>query len=102
MEGIQATGSAVATPSAPRLHFLISVCEPSDAEVWMSGPGSAVWAHWHLADPAATSEDFLDRRSAFRRELGECENRVRLFMLLRDDQGGERSRFVQSCGAPAS
>lgn len=88
-----------ATPSAPRMDFVISVCEPP---LWMSWPEGPVRAHWHIADPAAANGSLLDRRNAFRRALRELENRIRLFMLLRHDQSVEPSRFVQSYGAPAA
>lgn len=84
------------------MDFVISVCEPPDAELWMNWPGDPVRAHWHIADPAAANGSLLDRRNAFRRALRELENRVRLFMLLRHDQSVEPSRFVRSYGAPAA
>lgn len=90
-----------ASPSAPRMDFVISVCEPPAAEVWMGLPGNPVRAHWHIADPAAVNGNILERRNAFRRTLRELENRVRLFVLLRHDENVEPSRFMQSYGAPA-
>lgn len=91
-----------ATPCAPQMDFVISVCEPPDVELWMDWPGNPVRAHWHIVDPAAANGNLLDRRNAFRRALRELENRVRLFMLLRHDESMEPSRFVLPYGAPAA
>lgn len=72
------------TPSAPRLHFLISFFDPSLEEVSALVRGDPVTACWHITDPLREdSRNDLEQRNAFRRAFRELENRIRLFVLLR-------------------
>lgn len=72
-------------PSAPRIDFLISVCEQAPAELWAAWPKRVVKARWGITDPAAVKRGDLERRDCFRRAFRELETRIKLFVLLRHE-----------------
>ena len=77
--------SEFATPSAPRMDFVISMGKDlgKDLAPALRGiPGSPLRAQWGISDPLGTS-DANEETSAFRRTFRELENRIRLFVLLR-------------------
>lgn len=76
-------------PTAPRLDFVISVCERPDDEVWNAWPYNTVKAHWRITDPATVEGSAIERRNAFRHTFRELENRIKLFALLRHEAAEE-------------
>lgn len=89
-----------ATPEAPRMDFVISVCELPPPEVWLDWPGNPVRAHWRIADPVRAEETIAESRRGFERALRELENRVRLFLLLRHEEASQSPGLAQSYGPP--
>ena len=71
-----------ATPEAPEMNFVFTVCDNAAGEVCPYWPGQPVTAHWGLPDPAAVDGTEELRRAAFRKTLLALENRIRLFMSL--------------------
>ena len=71
-----------ATPDAPQMNFVFTVCDNAAAEVCPYWPGQPVTAHWGLPDPAAVDGTEEQRRAAFRKTLLALENRIRLFISL--------------------
>jgi arsenate reductase len=67
-------------PSAPRMHFVISLSDPTDKYGF---PGTPMMACWHITDPRSNGPDETGRRKALRRAMVELETRIRLFVLLR-------------------
>jgi arsenate reductase len=71
---------------APRMDFVITVCDKAAAEPCPVWPGQPMTAHWGVADPAAEAGDAKQRMLAFRRAFAELENRVRIFVSLPFDK----------------
>jgi arsenate reductase len=71
-----------ATPEAPVMDFVFTVCDKAAAEVCPVWPGQPMTAHWGSADPAAVEGDEVTRLMAFRTALRELENRIKIFVVL--------------------
>ncbi len=82
--------SEFAGSDAPRLDFVISVCERPDEQVWNAWPYGVTKAHWRITDPVGVEGGAVERGNAFRRTFMELETRIRLFTLVRHEAGGER------------
>lgn len=72
-----------ATPDAPRLKFVITVCDAAAGEVCPSWPGQPVTAHWAMADPAATVGPPAEVAQAFAETYRLLDNRLSLFASLK-------------------
>jgi arsenate reductase len=71
-----------ATPAAPKMDFIITVCDNAAGEVCPVWPGQPVSAHWGFPDPAAVEGSDDDKRRAFDQVFRHMMNRVRLFVNL--------------------
>jgi arsenate reductase len=71
-----------ASPGAPPLDFIFTVCDNAAGEVCPVWPGKPMTAHWGIADPAAVAGSNADKALAFRKALKDLETRVRLFTEL--------------------
>ena len=71
-----------ATPGAPKLDFVFTVCDNAAGEVCPIWPGQPVTAHWGLPDPAAVHGDDAERRLAFAATLRMLYNRIAAFTNL--------------------
>lgn len=71
-----------ATPDAPKMDFIITVCDNAAGEVCPYWPGKPATAHWGFADPAAVEGSDEEKRQAFRRIFNEITHRVRAFASL--------------------
>jgi len=71
-----------AGPDAPKMDFIITVCDNAAGEVCPVWPGQPVSAHWGFEDPAAVTGSDDDKRRAFERIFRQIMNRVRLFVNL--------------------
>jgi arsenate reductase len=71
-----------AAPGAPRLDFVITVCDNAAGEVCPYWPGQPMTAHWGIADPAAVMGDDLEKMTAFRQAFRAMEIRIKLFLSL--------------------
>ena len=54
-----------ATPDAPKMDFVFTVCDNAAGETCPLWPGKPVKAHWGVADPAAVQGSAEERRKAF-------------------------------------
>jgi len=71
-----------ATPDAPRLDFVFTVCDDAAGEVCPVWPGQPMTAHWGIPDPAAVEGSDEDKRKAFAGASRTLRNRIRIFASL--------------------
>jgi len=71
-----------ASPGAPPIDFIFTVCDNAAGEVCPVWPGKPMKAHWGVADPAAADGTEAEKAFAFRKALKELETRIKLFISL--------------------
>jgi arsenate reductase len=71
-----------AAPGAPKMDFVLTVCDDAAEEACPVWPGQPVTAHWGIEDPAAVEGSDIDKERAFVRAFQYMRNRIRLFMAL--------------------
>ena len=71
-----------ATPDAPVMDFVFTVCDQAAAEVCPVWPGQPISAHWGVADPAAVTGTEEQRHRAFNDAFSVLSRRISLFMCL--------------------
>ena len=71
-----------ATPDAPPLHFVFTVCDNAAGEACPMWPGQPMTAHWGIEDPAAVEGTEFQRRAAFERALDYMRRRIGAFASL--------------------
>lgn len=69
-------------PEAPRLDFVITVCDRAAGEVCPVWPGQPMTAHWGIEDPAAVEGDDELKRRAVTKAFRELSMRISLFISL--------------------
>lgn len=65
-----------ATPGAPRMDIVITVCDSAASESCPIWPGAPVQAHWGIPDPAGKGETAAERRAAFLKAYRLLEARI--------------------------
>lgn len=71
-----------AAPDAPRMDFIVTVCDSAAGEACPYWPGSPVTAHWGFPDPAKVEGDDETKRAAFARTAQAIAQRLRLLLSL--------------------
>lgn len=71
-----------ATPDAPRMNFVFTVCDNAASEVCPIWPGQPMTAHWGVADPAAVKGTPEEIARAFRDAFSILDRRISLFLSL--------------------
>jgi len=71
-----------ATPGAPELDFVFTVCDNAANEVCPVWPGQPMTAHWGVPDPAAVEGDEATVARAFRDAFQTLQRRIELFANL--------------------
>ena len=71
-----------ASPGAPMLDFVFTVCDNAAGEVCPIWPGQPMTAHWGVADPAAVEGTDEAKPRAFMRAFTELSTRINLFINL--------------------
>jgi arsenate reductase len=71
-----------AQPDAPRLDFVITVCDKAAGEVCPVWPGQPMTAHWGIPDPAAVEGSDDQKRHAFVEAMSQMQRRISMFVSL--------------------
>ena len=71
-----------ARPGAPRMHFVITVCDNAARETCPIWPGQPMTAHWGVPDPAAAVGSPDQIAHAFREAFVTLDRRIALFLSL--------------------
>jgi len=69
-------------PDAPKMDFVITVCDNAAGEVCPIWPGHPIRAHWGIEDPAAATGTHIEKLAAFATAFRYLKNRVSLFAAL--------------------
>lgn len=78
--------SEFATPDAPVMDFVLTVCDKAAGEVCPVWPGQPMSAHWGVEDPAAAKGSEEAIRRAFNDSFMVLSRRISLFMVLPMDK----------------
>lgn len=71
-----------ASPTAPTMDFVFTVCDNARNEVCPIWPGHPITAHWGVADPTAAKGSGEEIARAFRDALSILDRRLGLFLSL--------------------
>jgi len=71
-----------ATPDAPHMDLVITVCDNAAGEVCPYWPGQPATAHWGYADPSETVGTEEQKQEAFKQTLHQIKRRLDLFTSL--------------------
>ena len=71
-----------ATPQAPKMDFVFTVCDNAANEVCPVWPGHPVTAHWGIPDPAAVKGRDEEIQKAFRDAFLMLDQRITVFLDL--------------------
>jgi protein-tyrosine-phosphatase len=65
-----------ATPDAPQMDLVITVCDNAAGEVCPYWPGQPATAHWGYADPSEGNGTDEEKMAAFQKTLQLIQNRL--------------------------
>jgi arsenate reductase len=83
-EGLRSKGwDEFAQAGAPKMDFVITVCDSAAGEVCPIWPGQPVTAHWSFPDPAAVEGTDEEKRAFFREVFRQIRTRVDLLRTLK-------------------
>ena len=71
-----------ATPGAPVMDYIFTVCDQAAGEVCPIWPGHPITAHWGLPDPAAATGTPAEQMLAFREAFRILETRIKFFLTF--------------------
>jgi arsenate reductase len=71
-----------ASPDAPRIDFVFTVCDNAAKESCPVWPGHQTTAHWGIPDPAAVKGSDEEIQRAFRDAFLMLDRRIGLFLCL--------------------
>lgn len=71
-----------AAPDAPRMDFVITVCDNAAGEVCPYWPGKPLTAHWGFEDPAAALGTEDEKRALFHKIFRQIRTRMNIFVNL--------------------
>ena len=65
-----------AESNAPKMDFIITVCDNAAGEVCPFWPGQPATAHWGFADPSQVQGSDLEKRAAFNTVMNGLKRRI--------------------------
>lgn len=65
-------------PDAPKMDFIVTVCDNAAGEQCPFWPGRPATAHWGFADPSSVQGSDEDKRSAFNEVMIGLKKRIDL------------------------
>ena len=71
-----------ATPDAPHMDLVITVCDNAAGEVCPYWPGQPATAHWGYADPSEGAGSDAEKLEAFKQTLYRIKKRLDIFTSL--------------------
>jgi arsenate reductase (thioredoxin) len=71
-----------AVPGAPKMDFVITVCDNAAAEECPVWPGQPMTAHWGIPDPSTVEGTEVVRHGAFSESYRMLRNRISIFVNL--------------------
>jgi arsenate reductase (thioredoxin) len=71
-----------ATPGAPEMDFVFTVCDSAAGEECPVWPGQPMTAHWGIEDPAAVEGTPVQKEAAFVTAFKYLRNRITVFTAL--------------------
>ena len=71
-----------ATPDAPMMDFVFTVCDSAAGEACPIWPGQPMTAHWGIEDPAAVAGTDIEKEAAFVTAFRHLRNRISIFTAL--------------------
>jgi protein-tyrosine-phosphatase len=71
-----------ATPDAPTMDFVFTVCDDAGGETCPVWPGHPMTAHWGIEDPAAVEGTDVEKERAFNAAFRYMRNRIACFVAL--------------------
>jgi protein-tyrosine-phosphatase len=75
-----------ATPVAPKMDLIITVCDNAAGEVCPVWPGHPATAHWGYPDPSEGNGADPEKLEAFRKTLHAMKRRLELLISLPEDK----------------
>ena len=75
-----------ATPNAPKMDFVFTVCGKVASEVCPIWPGQPMAAHWGIQDPAAVEGSDKEKQAAFLKAFDQLKARISAFLALPFDR----------------
>ena len=76
------TWDEFATPGAPKMDIIITVCDDAAGEVCPVWPGHPATAHWGFPDPSRVEGDDAAKRAAFDQVFHAIRRRIDLLVNL--------------------
>lgn len=71
-----------ATPDAPQMDFVFTVCDQAAGETCPIWPGQPMTAHWGIEDPSHEAKGDIWKRAAFTTAFRYMKNRISVFIAL--------------------
>jgi protein-tyrosine-phosphatase len=71
-----------AEPNAPKMDFIITVCDNAAGEVCPFWPGQPATAHWGFPDPSQVQGTDLEKRAAFNTVMNGLKKRIDLLASM--------------------